>query len=213
MVDTCAAEFDAATPYFYTTYEDEDEAEPLPAPKAVVIGSGPIRIGQGIEFDYSCVQAAHALRAAGVRAIMINNNPETVSTDFDTSDRLYIAPLDEEGVLDILYHEGVGMPYPPGPLPETGRGSKMRESMLVGAATVGTHASATATMTASAIATNGTQSTRQAPLSRMAGEGLGEGRSHYPARHPPVRRADGDQSGRAAGGARRADSRLRAGGD
>jgi len=115
MVDTCAAEFDAATPYFYTTYEDENEAEPLPGPKAVVIGSGPIRIGQGIEFDYSCVQAAHALHAANVRSIMLNNNPETVSTDFDTSDRLYITPLDEEGVMDILYHEGTGYPTPPTP--------------------------------------------------------------------------------------------------
>jgi len=105
MVDTCAAEFDAATPYFYTTYEDENEAMPLPGPKAVVIGSGPIRIGQGIEFDYSCVQAATALRAAGTRSIMLNNNPETVSTDFDISDRLYITPLDEEGVMDILLHE------------------------------------------------------------------------------------------------------------
>ncbi len=105
MVDTCAAEFDAATPYFYTTYEDENEAMPLPGPKAVVIGSGPIRIGQGIEFDYSCVQAAAALRAAGTRSIMLNNNPETVSTDFDISDRLYITPLDEEGVMDILLHE------------------------------------------------------------------------------------------------------------
>ena len=117
MVDTCAAEFDAATPYFYTTYEDENEAEPLPGPKAVVIGSGPIRIGQGIEFDYSCVQAAQALHAANVRSIMLNNNPETVSTDFDTSDRLYICPLDEEGVLDILYLEGSGMPNPPAPFP------------------------------------------------------------------------------------------------
>jgi carbamoyl-phosphate synthase large subunit len=113
MVDTCAAEFEAATPYFYTTYEDENEAEPLRGPKAVVIGSGPIRIGQGIEFDYSCVQAAHALHAADVRSIMLNNNPETVSTDFDTSDRLYITPLDEEGVMDILYHEGAGIPHPP----------------------------------------------------------------------------------------------------
>jgi carbamoylphosphate synthase large subunit len=117
MVDTCAAEFDAVTPYFYTTYEDEDEAAPLPGPKAVVIGSGPIRIGQGIEFDYSCVQAAHALHAANVRSIMLNNNPETVSTDFDTSDRLYITPLDEEGVMDILYHERGG-PATLAPLPE-----------------------------------------------------------------------------------------------
>jgi len=107
MVDTCAAEFDAATPYFYTTYDDENEAEPLPGPKAVVVGSGPIRIGQGIEFDYSCVQAAQALRASGTRSIMLNNNPETVSTDFDTSDRLYITPLDEEGVMDILLHETI----------------------------------------------------------------------------------------------------------
>ncbi len=135
MVDTCAAEFDAATPYFYTTYEDENEAEPLPGPKAVVIGSGPIRIGQGIEFDYSCVQAAQALHAASVRSIMLNNNPETVSTDFDTSDRLYICPLDEEGVLDILYLEGSGVPNPPAaqrepPFP-------MGEGGAVGVAAVG----------------------------------------------------------------------------
>ncbi len=106
MVDTCAAEFTAATPYFYSTYEEEDEAAPLPGPKAVVLGSGPIRIGQGIEFDYCSVQAARALEGAGVASIMINSNPETVSTDFDTSDRLYFEPLDDESVLDVLYHEG-----------------------------------------------------------------------------------------------------------
>ncbi|HET8630628.1 MAG TPA: carbamoyl-phosphate synthase large subunit, partial [Thermomicrobiales bacterium] len=106
MVDTCAAEFTAATPYFYSTYEEEDEAAPLPEPKAVVLGSGPIRIGQGIEFDYCSVHAARALGAAGVASIMVNSNPETVSTDFDTSDRLYFEPLDPESVLEIVRHEG-----------------------------------------------------------------------------------------------------------
>ncbi|HEU5430848.1 MAG TPA: carbamoyl-phosphate synthase large subunit, partial [Thermomicrobiales bacterium] len=85
MVDTCAGEFEAATPYFYSTYEEDDEAEPIVGPRTVVVGSGPIRIGQGIEFDYSAVQAARALHDAGVASIMINSNPETVSTDFDAS--------------------------------------------------------------------------------------------------------------------------------
>ena len=92
-VDTCAAEFDAVTPYYYSTYDQENEALPLEGRKAVVIGSGPIRIGQGIEFDYCSVHAATALSEAGVRSIMINSNPETVSTDFDASDRLYFEPL------------------------------------------------------------------------------------------------------------------------
>lgn len=105
MVDTCAGEFAAATPYFYSTYEEEDEANDLDRPRTVVIGSGPIRIGQGIEFDYSAVKAAQALREQGVAAIMINSNPETVSTDFDASDRLYFEPLDGESVLEILRHE------------------------------------------------------------------------------------------------------------
>ena len=105
MVDTCAAEFDAITPYFYSTYEDENEAEPAGGKRAVVIGSGPIRIGQGIEFDYASVKAAQALRAAGWAAVMANSNPETVSTDFDTSDRLYFEPLDEEAVRDLLENE------------------------------------------------------------------------------------------------------------
>ncbi|HUG14422.1 MAG TPA: carbamoyl-phosphate synthase large subunit [Thermomicrobiales bacterium] len=108
MVDTCAAEFEAATPYYYSTYDEEDEAAPLEGGKAVVIGSGPIRIGQGIEFDYCSVQAAHALDAAGSHSIMINSNPETVSTDFDTSDRLYFESLDAESVGEILRHEGGG---------------------------------------------------------------------------------------------------------
>jgi len=105
MVDTCAAEFDAATPYFYSTYEQENEAIPESVNKAVVIGSGPIRIGQGIEFDYCSVHSAMALQEAGYKSIMINSNPETVSTDFDTSDRLYFEALDEESVRDILENE------------------------------------------------------------------------------------------------------------
>lgn len=105
MVDTCAAEFDAATPYFYSTYEQENEARPTKKKKAVVIGSGPIRIGQGIEFDYCSVHSAWALQDAGYESIMINSNPETVSTDFDTSDRLYFEALDEESVRDILENE------------------------------------------------------------------------------------------------------------
>ncbi len=105
MVDTCAAEFDAATPYFYSTYEEENEAQAAEADKAVVIGSGPIRIGQGIEFDYCSVHSAWALQESGFESIMVNSNPETVSTDFDTSDRLYFEALDEESLRDILENE------------------------------------------------------------------------------------------------------------
>ncbi len=105
MVDTCAAEFEAKTPYFYSTYEDENEAAPLPGDKALVIGSGPIRIGQGIEFDYCSVHAAWALQDAGISSILVNSNPETVSTDFDTSNRLYFEPLDEESLCDIIENE------------------------------------------------------------------------------------------------------------
>ncbi len=108
MVDTCAAEFAAETPYFYSTYEQENEAEPLGGARAVVLGSGPIRIGQGIEFDYCSVRAAQELRAAGVRSILVNSNPETVSTDFDMSDRLYFEPLDDESILNILENEAPG---------------------------------------------------------------------------------------------------------
>lgn len=106
MVDTCAAEFEALTPYFYSTYERENEAQPLNGEKALVIGSGPIRIGQGIEFDYCCVHSSWALQEAGVKSIMVNSNPETVSTDFDTSSRLYFEPLDEESLRDVLENEG-----------------------------------------------------------------------------------------------------------
>jgi carbamoyl-phosphate synthase large subunit len=113
MVDTCAAEFDAATPYFYSTYEEENEAGAINENKAVVIGSGPIRIGQGIEFDYCSVHSAWALQEAGYKSIMVNSNPETVSTDFDTSDRLYFEALDEESVRDILENENNSNDAPP----------------------------------------------------------------------------------------------------
>jgi carbamoyl-phosphate synthase large subunit len=115
MVDTCAGEFAAATPYFYSTYEEEDEAIAMGGNRALVVGSGPIRIGQGIEFDYCSVHAARALHEAGVSSIMVNSNPETVSTDFDASDRLYFEPLDAESVHEILRHEqgDAGDPMPP----------------------------------------------------------------------------------------------------
>jgi carbamoyl-phosphate synthase large subunit len=103
LVDTCAAEFEARTPYFYSTYESENEVVSSGKKKKVaILGSGPNRIGQGIEFDYSCVHACQALRAAGYETIMINCNPETVSTDYDTSDRLYFEPLTLENVLEVL---------------------------------------------------------------------------------------------------------------
>jgi len=104
-VDTCAAEFEAETPYFYSTYEQEDEAVPSDRKKVVIIGSGPIRIGQGIEFDYCSVHSVWALKDEGIEAIIINNNPETVSTDFSTSDRLYFEPLTEEDVINIIHKE------------------------------------------------------------------------------------------------------------
>ena len=114
MVDTCAAEFDAVTPYFYSTYEEENEALPdTDRERMLVIGSGPIRIGQGIEFDYCSVRAARALQEAGVLSILANSNPETASTDFDTSDRLYFEPLDEESVRDLLENEAGGGEAPP----------------------------------------------------------------------------------------------------
>jgi len=105
MVDTCAAEFEAATPYYYSTYSAEDEAPPGPGRRVLVLGSGPIRIGQGVEFDYCSVHSVWALREAGVEAVIVNNNPETVSTDFDTSDKLYFEPLTHEDVLNIVERE------------------------------------------------------------------------------------------------------------
>ncbi len=105
MVDTCAAEFEAFTPYLYSTYEEEDESEPTDKKKVIIVGGGPIRIGQGIEFDYCCVHSAFCLKEEGVEAIIINNNPETVSTDFDTSDKLYFEPLTYEDVMNIIDRE------------------------------------------------------------------------------------------------------------
>jgi carbamoyl-phosphate synthase large subunit len=101
-VDTCAAEFEAYTPYYYSTYEEEDEAKPNPGNSVMILGSGPNRIGQGIEFDYCCVHAAFALQEVGLDAVMVNCNPETVSTDYDTSTRLYFEPLTLEDVLHIV---------------------------------------------------------------------------------------------------------------
>jgi carbamoyl-phosphate synthase large subunit len=104
-VDTCAAEFEASTPYMYGTFEEESEVRPADRPRVVVLGSGPNRIGQGIEFDYCCVHAAFALRDAGFETVMINCNPETVSTDYDTSNRLYFEPLTTEDVLSVIEAE------------------------------------------------------------------------------------------------------------
>jgi carbamoyl-phosphate synthase large subunit len=105
LVDTCAAEFEAYTPYFYSTYDAEDEARPSTRRKIMILGGGPNRIGQGIEFDYCCVHAAFALREIGCETIMVNSNPETVSTDYDTSDKLYFEPLTREDVLAIVDRE------------------------------------------------------------------------------------------------------------
>ena len=104
-VDTCAAEFEAFTPYLYSTYEEDDEAEPTDKKKVVILGGGPNRIGQGIEFDYCCVHACFALKEQGYETIMVNCNPETVSTDYDTADRLYFEPLTTEDVMNIIDEE------------------------------------------------------------------------------------------------------------
>jgi len=109
-VDTCAAEFEAHTPYHYSSYEEETEVRPRTRPAVIILGSGPNRIGQGIEFDYSCVHAAFTLREADFETIMINCNPETVSTDYDTSDRLYFEPLTLEDVLEVIHAETLAGP-------------------------------------------------------------------------------------------------------
>ena len=105
LVDTCAAEFEAYTPYYYSTYGDENERRESGRKKVIILGGGPNRIGQGIEFDYCCVHAAFALRELGFETIMVNSNPETVSTDYDTSDKLYFEPLTLEDVLNICEQE------------------------------------------------------------------------------------------------------------
>ena len=109
IVDTCAGEFEAATPYYYSTYEEKDDVIVSDKKKVLVIGSGPIRIGQGIEFDYCSVHSVKALKELGIESIIINNNPETVSTDFDTSDKLYFEPLTKECVLDIMKENPIGI--------------------------------------------------------------------------------------------------------
>lgn len=109
-VDTCAAEFEAFTPYHYSSYEEETEVRPRTKPAVIILGSGPNRIGQGIEFDYSCVHASFTLREAGYETVMINCNPETVSTDYDTSDRLYFEPLTLEDVLEVVHAETLAGP-------------------------------------------------------------------------------------------------------
>ena len=105
LVDTCAAEFEAHTPYYYSTYEQENEIRPSNKKKVIILGGGPNRIGQGIEFDYCCVHASFALKEMGIESIMVNSNPETVSTDYDTSDKLYFEPLTKEDVLNIYEQE------------------------------------------------------------------------------------------------------------
>ncbi len=105
LVDTCAGEFPAKTPYYYSTFEEENESIRSDRKKIVVLGSGPNRIGQGIEFDYSCVHGVLAAKEMGYETIMINCNPETVSTDFDTADKLYFEPVFWEHIYDIIQHE------------------------------------------------------------------------------------------------------------
>src|SRR6202050_1791022 len=106
LVDTCAAEFEAYTPYYYSTYDcGDDETKPSDKRKVMILGGGPNRIGQGIEFDYCCVHAAFALKEEGFETLMVNSNPETVSTDYDTSDRLYFEPLTFEDVMAIVEEE------------------------------------------------------------------------------------------------------------
>ena len=112
-VDTCAGEFPAETPYFYSSYADAEVAPPAERQSVIVVGSGPIRIGQGIEFDYCSVRAAWAIREMGLDAVVINNNPETVSTDYDACTRLYFEPLDTESVLDVIDHERALTGTPP----------------------------------------------------------------------------------------------------
>ena len=105
MVDTCAAEFEAKTPYYYSTYDSGNELKSSNKKKIVILGAGPIRIGQGIEFDYCCVHSSLALKDEGIETILINNNPETVSTDYDISDKLFFEPITFEDVMGIIDQE------------------------------------------------------------------------------------------------------------
>src|SRR5205085_536636 len=130
-VDTCAAEFESFTPYMYSTYEEEDEAQPTQRKKVIILGSGPNRIGQGIEFDYCCCHAAFALREDGYETVMINCNPETVSTDYDTSDRLFFEPLTFEDVMAVYEHEAAQAKGPTRLASEGGGASATEIGMIV----------------------------------------------------------------------------------
>ena len=107
MVDTCAAEFEAKTPYYYSSYDKGNELTSTTKKKVVILGAGPIRIGQGIEFDYCCVHSSLALKEEGIETILINNNPETVSTDYDISDKLFFEPLTYEDVMGVIEQENL----------------------------------------------------------------------------------------------------------
>ena len=141
-VDTCSAEFGAETPYHYSTYEDENEVRASSKPRVIILGSGPNRIGQGIEFDYCCVHASFALREAGYETVMVNCNPETVSTDYDTSDRLYFEPLTREDVMNVIEAESRASEIPPRVIVSLGGQTPLKLANLIPAELIaGTHPS------------------------------------------------------------------------
>ncbi len=141
-VDTCSAEFAAETPYHYSTYEDENEVRASSRPRVIILGSGPNRIGQGIEFDYCCVHASFALREAGYETVMVNCNPETVSTDYDTSDRLYFEPLTREDVMNVIEAESRASKIPPRVIVSLGGQTPLKLANLIPSELIaGTHPS------------------------------------------------------------------------
>ena len=141
-VDTCSAEFAAETPYHYSTYEDENEVRASSRPRVIILGSGPNRIGQGIEFDYCCVHASFALREAGYETVMVNCNPETVSTDYDTSDRLYFEPLTREDVMNVIEAESLASQIPPRVIVSLGGQTPLKLANLIPSDLIaGTHPS------------------------------------------------------------------------
>ena len=141
-VDSCSAEFAAETPYHYSTYEDENEVRSSSKPRVIILGSGPNRIGQGIEFDYCCVHASFALREAGYETVMVNCNPETVSTDYDTSDRLYFEPLTREDVMNVIEAESRASQIPPRVIVSLGGQTPLKLANLIPSELIaGTHPS------------------------------------------------------------------------
>ncbi len=195
-VDTCAAEFESFTPYLYSSYEPTCEANPNAKPKVVILGSGPNRIGQGIEFDYCCCHAAFALREEGLETVMINCNPETVSTDYDTADRLYFQPLTFEDVMAIIETEAVGRRRHL--VPRAVRRADAAQA-VAGAAECGrAHPGHVARLDRSG---RGSEAVRRAPLAAadhaagerhgdVAGRGARGGRGdRVPGRRPPLLRA------------------------